>query len=188
MMRGGEFFDAHPGAEDPALLREAGDRVATLLVRGARESDDSDVAERIAALGETEGLETLAEIWAGAPADSVAGCLWRLYLLRAWVHADARQVATEFEAGQHRAQVARVVSGVPDPPRPEELRRLIDGVLAGIARAEFADVLLQAAAFTRVLAVGRAALGEEADDPARLFTMAEQLEHAAHLELAGQLG
>ncbi|MDN4176044.1 hypothetical protein QWY28_24070, partial [Nocardioides sp. SOB77] len=72
---------------------EAADRAAVLLVRGARASGDSAVAERLLRLAETEGIETIAVVWSGAPADSLAGCLWRLYLLRSWVHAEPVAVA-----------------------------------------------------------------------------------------------
>ena len=62
-------------------------------MRGARASGDGAVAERVLHLADTEGIETIAEAWAGLPADSVAGCLWRLYLLRSWVYADPVGVA-----------------------------------------------------------------------------------------------
>ena len=38
------FFDEVEGGTDPALLTEAADRAAILLVRGARESSDDAVA------------------------------------------------------------------------------------------------------------------------------------------------
>jgi hypothetical protein len=189
MTPGAAFFEAVMGGTDPALVSEAADRAATLLVRGARESGDEEVARRIVHLVDTEGLETLADLWAGAPAETLAGCLWRLYVLRAWVHADPVLAARQFEAGRASAQVARVVSGVADPPGPDQLRAMVDQVLTGIVTGEFADVLLRAAAFARVVAVGRAHLGQAGhDETARMLTLAEQLEAAGHLELRGELG
>ena len=137
-------------------MSEAADRAATLLVRGARDGGDAEVADRLLHLADTEGIETIAEVWSGSPADSLAGCLWRLYLLRSWVYADPVAVAREFEAGRRSAQVARVVAGVADPPGPEQLKAMVDEVLRGIAGSDFADVLLRAAAFARVVATGRA--------------------------------
>lgn len=187
--RSGEFFEAYAGDEDPALVSEAADRTAHLLVRGARESQDAAVAERLVHLAESEGIDAIADLWASAPADSLAGCLWRLYLLRSWVHTDSAGVAREFEAGRSSAQVAHVVAGVADPPGPDELRGMIDEVLRGIAEGDFADVLLRAAAFARVVASGRAALADTADgDVRRMLGLAEQLEEAGHLELDGRLG
>jgi len=67
-------------------------------------------------------------------------------------------------------------------------------VLRGIRVGDFADTLFRAAAFTRVAAAGRAHRdhGDGSSYPsdlsaARLLTMAEQLEAAAHLELDGRL-
>ncbi len=106
-------------------------------------------------LADTEGLETLAELWSGAPADSLAGALWRLYLLRSWVYADPRTAAAEFDRGRVHVPVAEVVSGVVDPPGPDEVRALVDEVLGGVVVGDFADTLLRAAAFARVAAAGR---------------------------------
>ena len=184
MAPGAGFFEALTGGADPALVREAADRAAELLVRGVRAEGDRDVAERLLHLADTEGIETIAEVWSGAPADSVAGCLWRLYLLRSWVYADPVAVAREFDAGRRSAPVARVVAGVADPPGPEQLKAMIDAVLRGIAASDFADVLLRAAAFARVVAGGRAALtGPSEAEVQRMLVLSEQLESAGHAEL-----
>jgi hypothetical protein len=184
MTPGGNFFDALVGGNDPALVSEAADRAAHLLVRGARQAGDAEVAERLLHLADTEGIETIAEVWSGSPADSLAGCLWRLYLLRSWVYADPVGVAREFEAGRRGAQVARVIAGVADPPGPEQLKAMIDEVLRGIAGSDLADVLLRAAAFARVVATGRASLSEATDaEVQRMLVLSEQLEAAGHVEL-----
>jgi hypothetical protein len=178
------FFEDLAGGQDPARLSESAERAAYLLVRGAHEATETEVAERVVRLADTEGLETLAELWAGAPADSLAGCLWRLYVLRTWVYRNPAGVAAEFEAGRSRAPVARVVAGVADPPGPEELKTMVDQVLRGIAEGEFADVLFRASAFARVVATGRAVLPETSSDAAaRMLAMAEQLERAGHVEM-----
>ncbi|MDF9716283.1 hypothetical protein INN71_15300 [Nocardioides sp. ChNu-153] len=184
---GSAFFEARNGGPDPAELTAAADRAAHLLVRGAAATDDSTLADRVVRLADTEGLETLAELWSGAGADTLSGCLWRLYALRSWVYADPVGAARQFDAGRLRAPLARVVAGVSEPPGPDELRRMIDEVLRGIAEREFADVLLRAAAFARVVAVGRAALEVAEDETERVLALSEQLEHAGHLELAGTL-
>lgn len=182
---GDRFFESLVGDDDPARLSEAADRAASLLVRGAHDSHDAAVAERVLHLADTEGLETLAELWAAAPAESLAGCLWRLYLLRAWVYADPDRAAREFEAGRVPAPVARVVAGVADPPGPDELKAMVDQVLRGIADGDFADVLFRAAAFARVVATGRAGLaGTSHEETVRMLALAEQLERAGHAELA----
>ncbi|GAB2974886.1 hypothetical protein [Nocardioides montaniterrae] len=177
------FFESVEGGSDPALVAEAGERAAEILVRGPRSESDGAVADRLVHLADTEGMEAIAEVWAGAPADSLAGCLWRLYVLRSWVYADPAGVASAFDRGRASDRFAEVVAGVADPPGPDELRAMIDDVLRGIVTRDFADVLLRASAFARIMAAGQA--GDPAVDVRRLLGLAEQLEAAGHAELAG---
>ena len=197
-MPGAQAFEAIEGDVDPATLSEAADRAAHALVRGARGQADEALVARVVHLADTEGLETLAELWSGAAADSLAGALWRLYLLRSWVYADPRTAAAEFDRGRAHVPVAEVISGVVEPPGPDEVRALVDQVLSGVVTGDFADTLFRAAAFARVAAAGRVHDEplEAPDHPtsyatdvsaSRLLTLADQLEHAAHLELAGTL-
>ena len=195
LLPGAGRFETLTGDADPAVRSEAADRCATLLVRGAHDTGDEQVVSRVVHLAETEGLDTLADLWSGSPADSLAGCLWRLYLLRAWVYADPAAAAREFDAGRRHTPVHEVVAGVVDPPGPDEVRQLVDKVLRGVVHGDFADTLYRAAAFARVVAAGRAHIGSaragtsyDSDISAsRLFTMAEQLEQAAVLEVEGRL-
>jgi hypothetical protein len=197
-MPGAQAFEAIEGNVDPATLSEAADRAAHALVRGARTQADTELVDRVVHLADSEGLETLAELWAGAPADSLAGALWRLYLLRSWVYADPRTAAAEFDRGRPHVPVAEVVSGVVEPPGPDEVRGLVDEVLGGVVVGDFADTLFRAAAFARVAAAGRVhdeplvVTGDGSSyatdvSASRLITLADQLERAAHLELAGSL-
>jgi hypothetical protein len=195
MLPGAAHFEAITDDVDPAARTEAADRCATLLVRGAHDTEDEGVVARVVHLADSEGLDTLADLWSASPSDSLAGCLWRLYLLRSWVYADPAAAAREFDAGRPHTPVYEVVAGVVDPPGPDEVRRLTDLVLRGVLQGDFADTLYRAAAFARVVAAGRAQLGASQPDTsystdlsaARLLTLAEQLENAAALELAGQL-
>jgi hypothetical protein len=197
MLPGAETFEEIEGDVDPATLSEAADRAATALVRGARGQADHELVERVVHLADSEGLETLAELWSGSPADSLAGAVWRLYLLRSWVYADPATAATEYDRGRAHVPVAEVVSGVVDPPGPDEVRKLVDEVLGGVVVGDFADTLLRAAAFARVAAAGRVhdtraeAVGGSsyASDlsASRLLTLADQLDHAARLEIDGVL-
>ena len=197
MLPGAQTFEEIEGDVDPAVMSEAADRVATALVRGARGQADRELVDRVVHLADTEGLETLAELWSGAPADSLAGALWRLYLLRSWVYADPRTAAAEFDRGRVHVPVAEVVSGVVDPPGPDEVRALVDEVLGGVVVGDFADTLLRAAAFARVAAAGRVHESRaEAPDgstytsdlsASRLLALADQLDRAAQLEIDGTL-
>ncbi|MGH3386898.1 MAG: hypothetical protein ACRDO1_20135 [Nocardioidaceae bacterium] len=188
LMPGEAAFDALPGGEDPALRAEAAHRTAALLVRGARTTEDADVVRRVVQLADDHGLDTVADLWADSPPDSLPGALWRLYLVRSWVYADPEQAALEFSTGRHHAPVAEVVAGVVDPPGAEELQELTDTVLRGVASGDLAMTLDRAAAFCRIVAAGRAELDDvPAESAVRLVTLAEQLESAARSERAGHL-
>ncbi len=195
VLPGAASFEDIEGGLDPSTLSEAAERTASALVRGVHGHADADLVSRVVHLADTEGLQTLADLWAGAAADSLAGALWRLYLLRSWVYADPQTVAEQFDRGRTHAPVAEAVSGVAEPPGPEEVQRLVDAVLSGIAVGDFADTLFRAAAFARVTAAGRvhddSSTGPSYDRDlaaARLLTLAEQLEHAGRLELEDRLG
>lgn len=169
------------GTDDPATREEAAHTSARLLVHGARSADDAEVVERVVRLADEHGLDLLAELWAGAPADSLAGTLWRLYALRQWVHADPAGASVEYRVGRCRAPVLEAVAGVADPPGPEEVVALVDAVLRGMASGDLATTLERAAAFARIVSAGRAEIVEPGGvgSAARLQRTAEQLEHAA---------
>jgi hypothetical protein len=189
-----ESIETTDHGADPALVAEAADRAAMALVRGARDQADEALVSRVVHLADTEGLETLADLWAGAPSESLAGVLWRLYVLRTWVYADPQPAAREFDRGRALAPVAEAISGVVEPPGPAEVQALVDAVLSGVVVGDFADTVFRAAAFARVAAAGRAQAEEVAGSSyvsdlaaARLLTLADQLERAARLELDGRL-
>ena len=103
------------------------------------------------------------------------------------MYADPVGVSREFEAGA-AAQVARVVAG----GRPARAEQPQGDDRRGAARdrgSDFADVLLRAAAFARVVATGRASLNGPTDaEVQRMLVLSEQLEAAGHAELAHGLG
>lgn len=185
---GQELFEAQPGGGDPAERTAAGHRIANLLVRGPRGDDDQGMIDRVLHLADEEGLAVIAELWAPAAADSVAGALWRLYALRTWVYRQPEQAAREFAAGKKFAPVSEVLAGVIDPPGPEEVIVLVDTVVRGIVAGDFDVTLDRAAAFANIIGVGRAHL--EIEDPqsaARLVDMAKALHRAGELERSGNL-
>ena len=171
MTPGDRFFEAIVGGDRPgrwSARRPTAPPRCSCAAPGTRTT--RSVAERLLHLADTEGIETIAEVWSGAPADSLAGCLWRLYLLRSWVYADPVGVAREFEAGRRTRPGRRGSSpGSPTRPDPSELKAMIDQVLRGIAGSDFADVLFRAAAFARVVATGRAVAGRAGGRASRML-------------------
>ena len=191
-------LDAVRGGGDPALREEAAQTTARLLVDGARGSDDEVVASRLVGLADEHGLEVLASLWADAPPESLAGALWRLFVLRQWVHADPLGAAREFAEGRTSAPVMEVVAGVGDPPGPDEVRGSVDAVLRGVARGDVATTFERAAAFARVVAAGRAALAARSssvheapssgapDAPGATLSAVRLVRTAEHLEGAAR--
>lgn len=188
ILRTEAYFDTVAEGGDPASVREAGEVAATLLVRGVRREGDEAMIDRVVRLADSEGIETLAHIWSGAPDDSLAGTLWRLYLLTTWVKRNPVLVAEEFLAGRDTAQAAGVIAGVADPPGPDQVRAMIDEVLRGIVTGDFVDVLARAAAFAHVVAAGRGHLGHAThSETLKMLQLADQLESAARMEAAQTL-
>ena len=185
---GPQLFEAQAEDADPAELAAAGHRIAHLLVRGPHDEADAGLVTRVLHLADEEGLGVIADLWSHAAPDTIAGALWRLYLLRTWVHVEPDQASREFAAGKAFAPVHEVLAGVVDPPGPDEVLTLVDTVVRGIVGDDFDVTLDRAAAFAHIVGVGRAQL--DTGDPgsgARLVDMATHLRRAAMLERAGTL-
>jgi hypothetical protein len=185
---GSALFEAQADGADPAEMAAAGHRIATLLVRGPRSGDDQGLVDRVLHLADEEGLGVIADLWSHAAADSLAGALWRLYLLRTWVYRQPEQAAREFAAGKAYAPVQEALAGVVDPPGPEEVIALVDTVVRGIVGDDFDVTLDRAAAFAHIVGVGHAQL--DSGDPqsaAKLVDTAVHLRRAAELERSSRL-
>lgn len=182
---------------DPTSRAEVAHSTARALVDRGRASEDPEVHERLVGLVESEGLDTIAELWADSSPGTLPGALWRLYLLRAVVRGDAVAVAERYRMGIARAEVHDVVAGVASPPGPEEVRAVADAVLSGVYTGDLAVALERAAAFCRVLATGSAVDADLVSDDdlagrltrgaSGLVRTAEELETAAGLWRAGTL-
>jgi hypothetical protein len=99
--------------------------------------------------------------------------------------------AREFEAGKAHSPVDEVVAGVEDPPGPQEVVALVDAVVRGVVTNDLADTLDRAAAFARLVGIGRASLEaadqDEAISASRLVDTARALQLAAAHERRGDL-
>ncbi len=187
-MPGPQVFEAQAEDADPAELAAAGHRIAHLLVRGPHDDADAGFVTRVLHLADEEGLGVIADLWSHTAPDTVAGALWRLYLLRTWVHGEPEQAAREFAAGKAYAPVHEVLAGVVDPPGPDEVITLVDTVVSGIVGDDFDVTLDRAAAFAHIVGVGRSQLENcDAASAARLVDMAMHLRRAATLEREGTL-
>lgn len=182
-------LDSFGGGADPAALAEAAHATAAAIVDAGRRLGDPAVTARLVTLVDDHGLDTVADLWAGRPARSLPGALWRLYVVREWVRRDPVGASRDYTAGFTVAQVPHVVAGVAQPPGPDEVRDLADAVLTGVYAGELDVALERAGAFCRVIAAGRALLADDEPDPmsattstrraASLLQTADDLENAA---------
>lgn len=173
--RPAELFDRLFSAEDPAEVSRVAHATAAALLNRVREAPADAVIERLVAFTDDNGIDTIADLWSRAPARSLPGALWRLYLLQLMVHDDPRTSALLYERGRARlASVDDVVAGAPTPAGPDELVALSDEILRGVFAGDFAIALERAASFCRVEAAGAADLADDYDtsepDRARSFT------------------
>ena len=170
---------------EPFARLELAHATAAALVSAGR-GDDGPETERLVGLAEAVGLDTLSELWRYAPADSLPGALWALYLLRTWTERKGDAVARLYRAGRAYAPVDEVVAGVADTADPAAVRTLADTVLTGAYRGDFDVALERAAAFFRVIAAGRRELvlagepaGTTADDAEADLERADRNERCA---------
>lgn len=188
-MLGPAALDSLGGGQDPAALAEAAHATAFAIIDAGRRAGDPEVTARLVRLVEDHGLDTIADLWAGRPARSLPGALWRLYVVREWVRHDPAGASRDYTAGHVVAEVQHVVAGVAEPPGAQEVRSLADAVLTGVYHGELDVALERAAAFCRVVAAGRAVRADDIPDAgaaesstrraASLQQTAEDLEAAA---------
>ncbi|HWC22259.1 MAG TPA: hypothetical protein VG502_08185 [Flexivirga sp.] len=184
---------------DPAEVSEIAHETAAVLVGTGRAADDPELTRRLVSLVDELGMATVAELWAGRPAVSLPGALWRLYAIHESVRRDAAGAAADYDTGRLRADVQHVIAGVAEPPSPEALRGLVDAILTGVFEGDLAVALERAAAFCRIISVGRAyradthdgydepSAGAATRSAAALLDTAQDLERAAGAWRAGNL-
>ncbi|GAA1546499.1 hypothetical protein HD600_000535 [Microbacterium ginsengiterrae] len=187
-------FDNIAGSGDSAEAVRVAHATASALLTRARADESGESTDRLIAFTAEHGIDDIAELWAVAPAVSLPGSLWRLYLLQLAIHHDPRTAALLYERGRvELASADAAVAGAPAPAGPEELVALIDTILRGVFRGDFSVALDRAAAFCRVQVSGATHIADdyEATEPGRaseltararrLHTYANDLSAAAGL-------
>lgn len=148
-------FDNIVGSHDPAEETRAAHATASALLARVRADESGVSADRLVAFTDEHGIDEIAELWSKAPSRTLPGALWRLYLVQLAIHGDPQTAALLYERGRvELASVDAVIAGAPVPANPDELVALIDTILRGAFRGDFAVALDRAAAFCRVQASG----------------------------------
>ena len=153
--RPSQAFDNIVGSHDPAEETRIAHATASALLTRVRADESGVSADRLVAFAAEHGIDEIAELWSAAPSRSLPGALWRLYLLQLAIHADSRTAALLYERGRVELRSAdAVIAGAPVPADPDEIVVLVDTILRGAFRGDFAVALDRAAAFCRVQASG----------------------------------
>lgn len=147
---------------DPAARRERAYATASALLTAGR--DDPELAAELVRLDETLGLDALRELWAEPEEDGLPAALWSLYLLRAWLTRQSAEAARIYQSGRGHAPVADAVSGVPETAVAQDLASVGDAVVTTALRGDPPAAMERAAAVHRVVACGRFAVSEAAQD------------------------
>lgn len=184
-----ENFTNQPGGVDPVEVTFAAQTVAAKLVATGQDPDaDSQTIDWLIDLVDDIGLDTMAELWANAPAVTFAGALWRLYALQQATERDGDLWAAWYRAG-YVAYTSRVIAGAAEPPQARDLQTLITKILTGVYSGDFGVALERGGAYARVIAAGQHQHAERLEETNP--TAAASLEHrsvklqrtAAELEL-----
>lgn len=190
------IFDRFEGGTDPALTLQLAHDTASALVHRVKESDDPAVLQRVIDYAVNNGVGELAELWAHAPAHSLPGALWRLYVVHASIVGDALFAASAHERGVQLASGAdAVVAGAGQPTTPADIQRLAHDILRGAFTGEIGDALDRAAAYCRIQSrgiteiVGQSELGNSAllQRALTLTDFASDFAASAKLDRQGQL-
>lgn len=192
-------FDNISAKDEVEAIRVAHETASALLNR-ARADDTERSADKLVSVVTDHGIDEIAELWSRAAARSLPGALWRLYLIQLAIHNDSATAALLYERGRTELLSADdAIAGAPMPATAQELVALIDTIMRGVFRGDFAVALERAAAFCRVQASGATHLADdyEATVPQRsstltrralrLVTFAEDLAASAALWRRGVL-
>jgi len=185
----GHEFSAFQGGDDPAEVSAIAHDTARALLSRVQEGASADVVQRVVSFADENGIDTLAELWSRSSAHSLPGALWRMYLIRDLIRAQAPQMSVLFSEGLEQLSTADVVvAGAPTPAGPDEMVTLADTILHGAFTGDFSGALDRAAAFCRIVSAGCTATANVSDltHPERAVTLTQQaarLTQTAH-ELA----
>lgn len=133
--------------EDIAQASELAHTTAVAVVPLRADSTiDAATRERVLAMIQQDGIDSLAETWVAAPAESLPGILWRGYLLREWVRRFPEEASHRFAAAQ-QAEVADTTDRAL-VHAPRSVKALWDSVFEGNFTGDFAEVLRESARLT----------------------------------------
>ena len=116
VMRPSSMFDVAFGSVDPAERSRVAYATASALLNRVRAEADPETVDKLVEFTAVHGIETIAELWAGAGPRSLPGALWRVYLLRLSIRTDPYAASLMFGRGTEACQ--ELPPGVPMSQSP----------------------------------------------------------------------
>lgn len=157
-------FDWIIGSDEPGAAHRIAQETSWALLNRVRSVADPEIVDRVVALAAGEGIDDVAELWARSGPHSLAGMLWRLYLLRRIASVDPAGTADLFRRGAATAvSIDPVVAGAAEPVTPDSIAELCDTILRGVYTGDLASALDRAASYCRVMSLGAASLADDRD-------------------------
>lgn len=158
-------FEWIEGSDEPGAARRLAQQTSWALLDRVRKVADPAVVERVVQVASGDGINDIAELWSRADAHSLAGQLWRIYLLRRIVEADPHGTAQLFRFGLSVARtIDPVVAGVSEPVNPESIAELSETILRGVFAGDLAGALDRASSYCQIMSLGAAAIADDRDD------------------------
>ncbi|MBN9613469.1 MAG: hypothetical protein J0H64_08440 [Actinobacteria bacterium] len=154
-------FDWIIGSDEPGAAHR--------IAHGDTQAADPEVVDRVVQLAagsgiDGTGIDDIAELWASSGAHSLAGQLWRIYLLHRVASNDPEGTAELFRIGRAGAPTIHpVVAGVAEPVSPESIAELCDTILRGVFTGDLAIALERASSYCRIMSLGAASLADDRD-------------------------
>ncbi|WP_418969866.1 thymidine phosphorylase [Alloscardovia omnicolens] len=146
------LIDHMAGGADPQAVRELAHSTAEALLDRVRHTQDPEVVQRVITLVDTEGVDTIAELWAQADAESLPGILWRLYTMRTWMHNNRKSLAVLWTEAELPPTAASAITGVNVSPEADDIARTADSILSGAFTGDLAVALDRSSSFCHVVA------------------------------------
>ena len=148
------LIDHIAGGADPQRLSEVSHTTAASLLDRVHHTQDPQVVGRVLTLVEREGVDLVAELWSDADPESLPGVLWRLYMLRTWMHRNRESISRLWRVGEPVAGASSAIAGVDQAPTADDIARTADSILSGAFVGDFAVALERASAFCSVISAG----------------------------------
>lgn len=142
------------GSEDTAITSEVAHRSAQIIVGlDADQEYGEEISQRLIAVINTQGVDTVAELWSRSPANTLPGTLWRLYLIMQWWQKDPEMLRDKYRRGM-KAEVRPELAD--QQVDLERTMNRINELLLSRYDGSLPELLADVAVMLRTLAAGAA--------------------------------